>query len=105
VFQYTTGKSYAQQTMVVQKNVFGEAYDQYHGATPEERIAPPAITDVAPSFIPTQAKVPADVPFTELAVEAEAIDPVRADLVRADPVPIVQQRKFSAPHSDWDATR
>ncbi|KAK0320422.1 glycogenin glucosyltransferase [Friedmanniomyces endolithicus] len=42
----------------------------------------------------------ADIPFTDPQPTAEAI--VQGNL---DPTPTAQQRKFSAPHLEWDATR
>lgn len=78
-FSYTPGKHHAPRTMIVQQQVFGEAVDQYYGVPQEERIAPPAITEVAPAFH-----------------------------ARSDPIDhghVEPQRKFSAPHMEWDATR
>ena len=93
----------------------GEAHDEFFGVPQDQRIAPPAITDVAPSLVPPPtgpARQPQvafagepqeqhiEEPFSEPEPRAEAIDQGRLE-----PTPTVQQRKFSAPHLEWDATR
>jgi glycogenin glucosyltransferase len=90
--------------MVIQKNVFGEAHDQFYGVPPEQRVGPAAITDVAPSLVPPPAPAQAVEPTqhtNELPeARAEAID-----REEEDPTPTIQQRPFSAPQLEWDATR
>ena len=73
--------------MIIQKNVMGEAHDQFYGIPQEQRIAPPAITDVAPSLVPPPAPTQppptvqvhsppshTDQPFTDPEVRGEAIE-------------------------------
>jgi glycogenin len=89
----------------VQKHVFGEATDIYYGYPPEERIAPPPATEVAPTIAPHSEppeipKITAEEPFTEPIPEAEAIE---QGIV--EPVSTTEQRRFSAPQMEWDATR
>ena len=91
--------------MIVQNHVVGEATDIYYGVAPEERISLPPPTDVAPSFVPPRASsevsaIIAEESLAEPVVEAEALDQKKIE-----PVPTVEQRKFSAPTMEWDATR
>lgn len=99
----------------------GEAHDEFYGVPPEQRVAPPAITDVAPSSVPPSSIRPSqptpqvvfsgapsdeppqqhtDQPFSDPEPRAESLDQGRLE-----PTPTVQQRKFSAPSLEWDATR
>jgi glycogenin glucosyltransferase len=108
--QYVPGQPYIPPSATVQQHVFGEATNIYGGVAPERRIAPPSTTDVAPAIAPpsmTQPPAPVEVPtstveepFTEPVEQAEAID---QGII--EPAPTVEQRRFSAPQMEWDATR
>lgn len=108
-------RPYAQQTTVIQKNVFGEADDQYYGVPPDQRVAPPAITDVAPSLAPPPAPAPAPAPqpahvtrptpHTEQPAPKPEVRAATVELGQVGPVSAAPQRTFSAPRVEWDATR
>jgi glycogenin glucosyltransferase len=107
--QYQPGKPYVPPSATVQKHVFGESTDVYHGYAPEERIAPPPVYEIAPTMVshhestgppPQTPTITVEEPFTEPIPEAEAID---QGIV--EPVPTTEQRRFSAPQMEWDATR
>ncbi|KIW06235.1 hypothetical protein, variant [Verruconis gallopava] len=113
---YDPQRPFAQQTMVIQKNVTGETHDQFYGVPPEQRVAPPAITDIAPSLVPHQAPAtPPPAPAIQVTSHEHsphADQPLSKPEARNDteergrvePPPTVQQRRFSAPHLEWDAT-
>jgi glycogenin len=90
--------------MTVQKHVTGEATDMYYGFSEAERIAPPPVTEVAPQIVPSISVEPpptaVEVPFTEPGEEAENLEQGVTE-----PVPTIEQRKFSAPQMEWDATQ
>lgn len=110
--QYQPGKPYVPPSATVQKHVFGESTDIYHGYAPEERIAPPPAYDFAPAMAPhaapdvpfpsqsQTATITVEEPFTEPIPEPEAIEQGRVE-----PTTTTEQRRFSAPHMEWDATQ
>lgn len=112
--QYQPGKPYVPPSATVQKHVFGESTDIYHGYAPEERIAPPPAYDIAPAMAPhsapdvpppSQSQIPTttvEEPITEPIPEPEAIGQGR---VESTPTTTTEQRRFSAPHMEWDATQ
>lgn len=94
--------------------VAGEATDAYGGVAPEEHIPLPPPTEVAPVFTQPQAEVTivtVEPPFTEPEEHHEVLDQVKAqqqevsDQGKAEPLPTQELRRFSAPHTQWDATR
>jgi hypothetical protein len=100
--------------MTIQKLVTGEATDTYYGFAPEDRIAPPTSTEVAPQVIthePSPAPAPTPEPVEEpmITVEQPFTEPgeVAENLMggQSEPTPTVEQRRFSAPQMEWDATR
>lgn len=102
-------KPYASQTRIVQKNVTGEADDEFYGVPQDQRMAPLAITDVAPSLVSEAGLRPSQPQGTFAGVESEQhteesiIEPeTKAETVDAGRP---EQRKFSAPHLEWDATK
>lgn len=63
-------------------------------------MAPHSVPDVPP---PSQLHIPTitvEKPFTEPTPEVEAIDHGKVE-----PTPATEQRRFSPPHMEWDATQ
>ncbi|TID24450.1 glycosyltransferase family 8 protein [Venturia nashicola] len=110
--QYQPGKSYVPSSAVIQKHVFGESTNVYHGYAPEERIAPSPAYDIAPAMAPhsapdllapSQFQIPTvtDVkPFAEPIPEVEAVDDGEVYST-----PATEQPHFSPPQMEWDATQ
>jgi glycogenin glucosyltransferase len=89
----------------IQQHVVGEATDVHYGFAPEERIAAPPSTEIAPQIAPPEPAreiptVTVEPPFTEPGETAENIDQGVTE-----PTPTVEQRRFSAPQMEWDATQ
>lgn len=127
VQEFVPGESFAPPSTTVRQYVAGEATDAYGGIAPEEHIPLPPPTEVALAFtqpqapVSTQPQAPvftqpqapvftqpqAPVPIT--TVEPSITEPEERhkalDQGRAEPLPTQEQRKFSAPHIKWDATR
>jgi len=103
VQQFVPGESFTPPSTTIRQHVTGEATDAYGGFAPEEQIPLPPPTEVAPVFTQPQAEIPivtVEPPITEPEVQLEALDQGKAE-----PLPTQEQRPFSAPHVQWDATR
>jgi glycogenin glucosyltransferase len=103
--EYTPGKPFVPPSTTIQRQVVGEATDVHYGFAPEERIAAPPPTEIAPQIAPPSAPseiptITVEPPFTEPGEVAENIEQGVTE-----PTPTVEQRRFSAPHMEWDATR
>ncbi|KAF2433221.1 nucleotide-diphospho-sugar transferase [Tothia fuscella] len=88
--RYTPGKQSASSTMAIQKQVFGEPTEIDYGSP---RIV---LHEPTPDNPPTAIEQP----FTEPGEVAE-------NLMEGitEPTPTIEQRRFSAPQMEWDATR
>lgn len=97
VNDYVSG-SYAPSSTNVQSEVKGESSSTDNGypATgyPPTSIPPPSQSPPEASLTSTEA------PLTE---SNEQIEQLEQGLI--EPTPTVEQRKFSAPQMEWDATR
>jgi glycogenin glucosyltransferase len=106
--EYIPGKPFVPPSTTIQRHVVGEATDVHYGFAPEERIAAPPPTEIASSIPAPIAPQPAldipkitiEPPFTEPGEAAENIEHGVTE-----PTPTVEQRRFSAPQMEWDATR
>lgn len=58
------------------------------------------LVDVIQTADKIAASIPTDQPFTDPAEQSEILDQGLQQ-----PVPTLEQRKFSAPEMEWDATR
>jgi glycogenin glucosyltransferase len=106
--QYTPGKPFVPPSTTIQQYVVGEATDVHYGFAPEDRIAAPPPTEIAPHIATTvysesAPEIPSitiEPPFTEPGETAENLEQGATE-----PTPTVEQRRFSAPQMEWDATR
>ena len=91
---YVPGQ-YPPASTTVQQHVHGESTNVSHGYVQMERVEP--VTQVqAPEAPPERTEEP----LTASLAPAENVD-----LCPIEPVPTAQQRQWSAPHMEWDATR
>jgi hypothetical protein len=98
----------------VRQYVAGEATDAYGGVAPEEHIPLPPPTEVAPAFTQPQTEAPivtVEPPFMEPGEHHEVLDHGKVeqqevpDQGKAEPLLTQEPRRFSAPRTQWDATR
>lgn len=104
--EYIAGR-YTPASTVVQSQVKGESTSASEGYAPPPTVEPIQGRQPAPQVPPTDVNaqpeaspVYTEAPFTEPGEPAENI----AQGLH-EPTPTVQQRRFSAPQMEWDATR
>lgn len=83
-------------TSSFQRHVQGEATSTNIGTSPDQHFSPTLNITTEPDA----PEITAEPPLSDPVDVAEVID---QGLI--EPIPTVQQRKFSAPQMDWDATR
>ncbi|KAF1983971.1 glycosyltransferase family 8 protein [Aulographum hederae CBS 113979] len=92
---YVLGQSYQAHASMVQQLTFGETTSAGYNYAPKDSVFKPSQPPAPEADITTT-----EMPFTEPGEEAENID---QGLII--PAPTVEQRRFSLPHAEWDATR